>query len=352
MTAVTLTRKQTNCSDNWWENRVYSPSFILPKPAGGNDRVTHGRNTSSECRHDWDVARRARASLASPLHERRSNKPSCQLDLVWQCTLHQENHEDHKMSIRHLLSKATCQALPWRNSCKSGWMSKPTTVESSVDNAGFDRHTYGTGFITLPRQVNDEFNKGNTGKSTFHSPAGSVETDFMSESSTNIYYWGDNFAATGKGMTYSEICGSSCWRGVNVNSFWTTSLTPSTKPVDYEHQKFLIVNFKVPKFDVMSEIQLGEAMQDLGITKVFTASADFSPTSEGRLFVWYLHAARSWLTRKVSPGGLHPYILRCSHAAGWDGWLCLRPTFLRGPRPRRSTLLSVSSTSLAVTRQA
>ncbi len=80
--------------------------------------------------------------------------------------------------------------------------------------------------------------------------------------------------------------------------------------MNYDQQKFLIVNFKVPKFDVMSEIQLGEALQDLGITKVFTASADFSPTSEDAgLFVSDAsHAARVMIDENGVTGAAYTLI--------------------------------------------
>ncbi|MGI6616885.1 MAG: serpin family protein [Saccharofermentanales bacterium] len=197
------------------------------------------------------------------------------------------------------------------------WLNEQTDnlLESSVDNAGFDKDTLMAlaSTILFRAKWNDEFNEGNTGKSTFHSPAGSIETDFMSESSTNIYYWGDNFAAIGKGMTYS----GNMWfflpdEGVNVNELLDDPQVDAIlqNSVDYEHQKFLIVNFKVPKFDVMSEIQLGEAMQDLGITKAFTASADFSPTSEDAgLFVSDAsHAARVMIDEKGVTGAAYTLI--------------------------------------------
>ena len=47
---------------------------------------------------------------------------------------------------------------------------------------------------------------------------------------------------------------------------------------DWENSKHLIVNMSVPKFDVVSNFDLGEGLRALGVTDVFDVeAADFSP---------------------------------------------------------------------------
>jgi serine protease inhibitor len=85
-----------------------------------------------------------------------------------------------------------------------------------------------------------------------------------------------------------------------VNAILQNSLT-------YENQKYLIVNFKVPKFDVMGEIKLEKTLQDLGIKAAFTAAADFSPISKNAgLYVSDVtHAARVMIDEKGVTGAAY-----------------------------------------------
>ena len=65
---------------------------------------------------------------------------------------------------------------------------------------------------------------------------------------------------------------------------------------EWENQKYLIVNFSLPKVDVSSQIKLNDGLRNLGITDVFDSSiADFSPLMEnadGIAISDSVHAAR------------------------------------------------------------
>ncbi len=171
------------------------------------------------------------------------------------------------------------------------WLNEQTDhlLEVSVDKADFDEDTLMALVSTILFRAKwaDEFIESNTTKGIFHSPKGSIETDFMYESFSKLYYWGDKFTAVSKGL----INAGGMWfilpdEGVSVNELLDDPqvdalLQNSTSyHSTYENQKYLVVNFKVPKFDVMSDIQLEKALQELGIKSAFTASADFSPISE------------------------------------------------------------------------
>ena len=75
----------------------------------------------------------------------------------------------------------------------------------------------------------------------------------------------------------------------------------------YENQKYVIVNFKVPKFDVMSDIHLEETLQELGIKTAFTDAADFSPISKNaNLYVSDInHAARVMIDEQGVTGAAY-----------------------------------------------
>ena len=50
---------------------------------------------------------------------------------------------------------------------------------------------------------------------------------------------------------------------------------------DWENSKFLKVNESIPKFDVASQLDMVEELQQLGVTEVFdSANADFSPVTD------------------------------------------------------------------------
>lgn len=198
------------------------------------------------------------------------------------------------------------------------WLNEQTDnlLESSVDNAGFDKDTLMAlaSTILFRAKWSDEFNAGATAKGTFHTPSGPVDTDFLSESHTNSYYWGDKFSAVGKGL----LNAGSMWfflpdEGVSVDELLSDPQVDALlqNSSTYEQQKILTVNLKVPKFDVMSEIQLGEALQELGIHKAFSGDADFSPISDdnGLYVTDAKHAARVMIDEKGVTGAAYTLVL-------------------------------------------
>ena len=325
---ISLTRKTNRLlltSDG--ENRVYSPLNIylalslMAETTGGDTREEILQVLSVDT---IEMLRKKAGSLWQAHYMNDGYTTSLLANSIW---------FDNKLSIKKETMKILqdiYKAAAFQGDMSSSamteqlqkWLNEQTDnlLESSVENEGFDEDTLMAlaSTILFRARWNDEFNEGNTGKSIFHSPAGSIETDFMSESKDNTYYWGDKFAAICKGLTYS----GSMWfflpdEGVNVNELLDDPQVDAILQncMDYDQQKFLIVNFKVPKFDVMSEIQLGQALQDLGITKAFTASADFSPTSEDAgLFVSDAsHAARVMIDENGVTGAAYTliYVAAC-----------------------------------------
>ena len=134
----------------------------------------------------------------------------------------------------------------------------------------------------------DEFQPGDTSPQTFHSPAGDVTVDFLHEwKGTGTYYWGDRFGAVSRGLGES---GASMWfllpdEGVTPEELLSDpqvqELLLSREPYStWAQQKDLLINLAVPKFDVASQMDLGEGMRALGITDVFQPGlADFSPAT-------------------------------------------------------------------------
>ena len=125
-----------------------------------------------------------------------------------------------------------------------------------------------------------EFSKKGTAPRIFHSPAGDVETDFMYQRDDQTYFWGDKFAAVCQ--SFEE--GGSMWfllpdKGVTPEDLLSDEETMEFLFLSnrWENQKFLFVNKYVPKFDVSSQFDLSDGLQEMGITDIFDpAVSDFS----------------------------------------------------------------------------
>ncbi len=133
-----------------------------------------------------------------------------------------------------------------------------------------------------------EFNESRTEKGLFHllsADGETVECDFMHKGGSNTYYWADQFGAVSLSLEGS----GKMWfllpdEGVSMDDLLADEQTMEflNSNGNWENSKHLIVNMSVPKFDVVSDLDLGEGLRALGVTDVFDATvADFSPmTSE------------------------------------------------------------------------
>jgi len=106
--------------------------------------------------------------------------------------------------------------------------------------------------------------------------------------------------------------------GVEVTSLLSDpqvkSLLGSSISRPYPQQKDLMVNLKVPKFDIASgNISLAEALEQLGIRRAFTTGmADFSPTTaedEGLFVSDVFHSARVMIDEKGVTGAAFTLML-------------------------------------------
>lgn len=135
----------------------------------------------------------------------------------------------------------------------------------------------------------DEFSESDNTTDIFHAPNGDRECTFMNAHELQTdYYWGDSYSAVSLQMKGS-------------NQMWLI-LPDEDKSVDdvlaegqymdtilagneRENEKYMKVNLSLPKFDISSECDLVEGLQELGVTNVFDSQkADFStalPGSDG-----------------------------------------------------------------------
>lgn len=130
----------------------------------------------------------------------------------------------------------------------------------------------------------DEFSESRTTQDVFHSASGDETCDFMSQSGSRTYYWGEQFSAVQQSLEGS----GGMWfilpdEGVSVDELLSNDEVMSflLSPSDRENSKYLTVNLSVPKFDITSQLELTEKLKALGVTDVFdSASSDFSPMTE------------------------------------------------------------------------
>lgn len=143
----------------------------------------------------------------------------------------------------------------------------------------------------------EEFSKRNTREGTFHGLSGNTSADFLRSDGADTYYWGDGFAAYGKLLE----SGGTMWfflpdEGVTPEDLLAGEavFTLAADSDRWENQTRLIVHVAIPKFDIFQQQTLTDALETMGISKVFNpAQADFSPISENALCLSQTdHAAR------------------------------------------------------------
>lgn len=133
-----------------------------------------------------------------------------------------------------------------------------------------------------------KFSKDATAPGQFHTPNGDITADFMHETIESTYYWGEKFAAVSKYLKNSGYM----WfllpdESVSMDELLTDSSTMEflgtvtgflSTEESWEDSKYMKINLSLPKFDVVSDLDLVDSLKALGITDVFDPyEADFTP---------------------------------------------------------------------------
>jgi len=145
-----------------------------------------------------------------------------------------------------------------------------------------------------------EFNEVNNGKGLFSlldTGGTAIECDFMHQTDSRYYYWGEKFSA----VKQSFKSGGGMWlilpdEGVPVNDLAANdeAINFILSDGDWENSKYLTVNLALPRFDISATTDLSEPLKALGVTDVFDDScSDFSPlTDETLILSKATHSAR------------------------------------------------------------
>ena len=177
------------------------------------------------------------------------------------------------------------------NKALQNWLNEQTggLLEEQAGNIELDPDT----ILALAATVyfkakwSDEFFPENTAPQTFQAPGGDMETDFMHQSHSQDYYWGDKFSAVSQ---YFET-GGSMWfllpdEGVSPEELLSDGEAMdflfTANKYEWENQEYLLVNKSIPKFDVASQFDLIDGLKKLGITDIFDPDrSDFTPMTAG-----------------------------------------------------------------------
>lgn len=129
-----------------------------------------------------------------------------------------------------------------------------------------------------------EFSKSGTTTDIFHAFSGDIQAEYMHKSNSDTYYWGENFGAVALPLTNR----GDMWfilpdEGVSPESLFASDniFTLIESPSKWENQKRLIINKRIPKFDVTGETDLIGSLKNLGISSAFDpAKSDFTPLTD------------------------------------------------------------------------
>ena len=135
----------------------------------------------------------------------------------------------------------------------------------------------------------EEFSKSKTQEDIFHGLSGDTSVDFLRSDGAGQYYWGEDFAAYGKRLE----SGGTMWfflpdEGVTPEDLLAGEavFTLAADSDRWENQTRLIVHVSIPKFDIFQQQTLTDALETMGISKVFDlGQADFSPISDNDLYL-------------------------------------------------------------------
>ncbi|MBQ4122017.1 MAG: hypothetical protein IJD35_08380 [Clostridia bacterium] len=180
------------------------------------------------------------------------------------------------------------------NEMLQDWLNKETggLLNESISNIETDSNTVILLATTVLFQAKwgNEFSKSETTKGVFYAPNQEIKCNFMNESGYDTYYWSETFSAVKKELS-AEYANCGMWfilpdEGIRAEDLFSNenALQFILSNGDWENNKYLKVNLSVPKFDVSSDIDLKETMQNLGVNLAFNSrESDFSALTEETL---------------------------------------------------------------------
>ncbi len=144
--------------------------------------------------------------------------------------------------------------------------------------------------LTLASTVNysgkwrEKFDKNATEEGTFRAPGGDRACEFMKAQRLMTYNWGEHFASIGMALENN----GQMRLILPDEGYSPADLLGDAQVLDYmtqngvwKNNKNTLVNLSVPKFDVSSQTDLRDGLNELGVTDIFDPEkSDFSPLTD------------------------------------------------------------------------
>ena len=174
------------------------------------------------------------------------------------------------------------------------WLNKQTgdLLTEYTDNISLSPETVFALVSTILFQGKWEtpFEVSRTKNGVFHSANGDMEAAFMHDAFMDRYWQGDNFGMIYLPLTYEN--GFKMWfilpnEGVSTQTVIQDGTCFEIVQNPYKTESsHAIINLSLPKFDISSETDLIDGLEQLGITDVLSAStANFSPLTSENVFM-------------------------------------------------------------------
>ncbi len=176
----------------------------------------------------------------------------------------------------------------------------------------------------------NEFDKNSVEKGVFYSPSGSRSCEFLTREENRKYYWGENFSAISLGLDIGgrmwfflpdeDYDADRIFADGEIRDF--LELSSVTRETEYKNSKDLIVNMKIPKFDITADTDLKNGLSELGITDVMNPlTADFSPLAQNFNGIYadsFLHSMRVKIDEEGVSAAAYTVIIGVGSAAPPD----------------------------------
>ena len=295
------------------ENRVYSPLNVymalsmLAEVTDGNTR----RQLLDLLGAEDIAAQRQRAKTLWNVNYYTGERGACVLaDSIWlnkdvdfeQSTLDTLARDYYASSYRGEMGSAGF------NNALHRWLNEQTggLLEQQADGVSMPEKTVLAIASTVYFKGNwsSKFNPEGTGAEVFHALGGDLTCDFMHGTKGGTYYWGDRFSAAAQHFTNNRmmfyilpeegVTPEALLSDPELLSFLAGGMA---KWENYQSVQF---NYSIPKFDVVSDLDLRPGLAALGITDAMNpAAADFSPM----------------VKQSASSPGMPVWVEKVSHAA-------------------------------------
>ena len=153
--------------------------------------------------------------------------------------------------------------------------------------------------ICFQAKWRNSFPESETAPDIFHGNKADTTCDFLHASRVQEYYWGEHFSAIplpmeNEGNMYILLPDEGMSADELLNDPQAMAFLLSGG--QWDNQKSLTVNISLPKFDVVSDLNLVSGLQNLGILDVFDPDlSDFSPMTRDQKGIYVSqarHAAR------------------------------------------------------------